>query len=45
MVTRICDETGDPLLIPDRNVGSKVGSIIPNGRNEPKMRGSRIGEK
>eukprot|EP01035_Chromulina_nebulosa_P053766 gene53766-73540_t len=23
MVTRICDATGDTLLIPDRNVGSK----------------------
>jgi hypothetical protein len=43
MITRICNEIGETLLIPQRNERSKVGSITGKG-NEPKMRGSRIGE-
>ena len=44
MVTKISITTGD-LLIPERKGRNKVGSIIlQDGKNEPKMRGGRIGE-
>jgi hypothetical protein len=31
MITRICNATGDTLLIPGRKDRKKVGSIIPKG--------------